>query len=103
MKRFPKLPPNLRIVVRHFHPNNSIPSQRYYYDHRTNDVVVSDYLTTARIVDRDTGDTLFTASAVCGINDQPSRKRGYQIAVGRVISKYWRSVGAESDDYRITE
>lgn len=97
MKRFPKLPPNLRVIVRHYHPNNSRGDDRLYMDMRTGNLVVSDYLTTAKIVDRETGEVLFVSSAICGANDQPSRKRGYQVAVGRVIAKYWKNVAQPLD------
>jgi len=43
------------------------------------------YITIARLVD-ETEDTLLISTAVCCATDQPNKKRGYQVAVGRLFA-----------------
>jgi hypothetical protein len=42
------------------------------------------YVTVARAIDLDTKEELVWDAAVCSNKDQPNRKLGYRIAVGRV-------------------
>lgn len=80
------IPDNTRLIVRHFHPGNSRPSDRRIKGGR-----VSPYVTQAIVVSRD--ETLGTrgrrilseGSAVCAPHDHPNRKLAYRIAAGRAV------------------
>ena len=69
------IPNKLRLQVTHLHPDNSDDEQREN----------SKYKTIARLFDKETDELVHEASSRCCDNDTPDRKRGYQIAVGRVL------------------
>lgn len=48
------------------------------------------YVTVARLIDRATGTTLSFERAICSPRDTVDRKRGYQIAVGRLLRRLER-------------
>lgn len=69
--------PDTYIQVVHLHPNNSDHIQRKGRNYRT-----------LAMLRRDgDGEVLEQTEAVCNLYDQPSRKRGYEIALGRLNRK----------------
>lgn len=46
------------------------------------------YATVAQLVDPATRTVIMQETAICSPKDQPSRKRGYQIAVGRLMKHF---------------
>lgn len=80
------LPEGTRLIVRHFHPGNSSPSDR-----RIRGGKVSPYITQALVVPKeyDMGvrarRILAEAAAICAPHDQPNRQLSYRIAAGRAM------------------
>lgn len=67
-----------KVVVRHFHEGNDASRKVRKLD--------STYATQARVVNLDTGDTLAEEWAFCSPRDVPSRKRGREVALGRLCA-----------------
>jgi len=82
------VPDHLRLQVVHLHPANSSRHQR------KNSV----YRTIARLFDKDTDELIREASSKCSDLDIPDRKRGYQVAVGRVLQPFNRPHVTEAHD-----
>mgnify|MGYP000164866529 CR=1 FL=1 len=72
------LPATVRLQVSHIHDGNSTYEERGFCE----------YLTLAKVLDRETNEVLATAEARCNPNDSPNRKRGYLIATERVKKKF---------------
>lgn len=78
------IPDSCHVKVVHLHPGNSTEEQRHK----------SKYYTIAKVVDRE-GFPLAEAHARCNPHDEASRKRGLQIALGRlnhVVSMYMAGI-----------
>lgn len=50
------------------------------------------WYTRAQLLDRETGRVVATGTAKCGPRDNPNRKVGRAIAVGRALKNYWQTV-----------
>jgi hypothetical protein len=73
------LPETVRLYVTHLHAGNSTGEQRRGRE----------YLTIARVVDRETNEVLTYAEATCNPHDSPNRKRGYHIATERAKKQFF--------------
>lgn len=69
------VPETIKIRVIHLHRGNS--SNRKRHGHA--------YVTIAQAIDKETGTIIKTRKAFCSKKDNPSRKIGRQVAVGRVL------------------
>jgi hypothetical protein len=86
-----ELPSSVRLKVRHFHGEESqweIGDIRETYLAISNGVKKVKYATEASIVDRKTDREICSSVSVCSPKDTPNRKRGWQIAVRRVVKLY---------------
>jgi hypothetical protein len=72
-----ELPEGYRIKIKHLHEGNV--GKKLLMGAR--------YATVAEVED-DKRNVIATATAICGKRDNPSRKLGRQIAVGRALKKY---------------
>lgn len=81
-----QLPPNYALKVKHLHPGNSTRADRKGSKYRTLAFVV-------KYADDNSKKYTIVAmgDAMCGRRDQPVRKLGYLIAVGRAL-KYFYSL-----------
>jgi len=75
------IPEGMRLQVVHLHADNSTIEQREN----------SKYKTIARLFSRETNEVVSEAASRCCKNDTPDRRRGFQVAVGRVLAKIKRN------------
>lgn len=72
------VPQGYKLHLHHLHPHNSDRTSRKGGVYRT----------VAQLVNRESGEVACEADAVCGKRDVPTRERGRQIAIGRVLDKF---------------
>jgi hypothetical protein len=78
----------IKICVNHLHNGNDPDGSRrrlvldrvFNYEARKG----RPYVTVAMAIDEDTKEELAWDAAICSMKDQPSRRLGYHIAVGRI-------------------
>lgn len=80
-----QLPPNYALKVKHLHPGNSTRADRKGSKYRTLAFVV-------RFADDSTKKYTIVAvgDAMCSRKDQPIRRLGYEIAVGRALKHFYK-------------
>lgn len=78
------IPANLRLVVHHLHEGKCSRNQLKKLG-RTN----TKYVTIAKLKDKDTNFTVAKGMAACSSKDNPQRKLGRHVAVGRALAQYY--------------
>lgn len=77
-------PTQYRVQVRHFHQGNSSPAIRSTVD-SSGHKYYHDYMTLARIYDRNSNMLLTEGRSYCSERDNPCRQTGRAVAVGRAM------------------
>lgn len=91
-KRIDLVSNNHKLIVRHWHEGNDsdgeerteITDEELRFHKRT----PARYVTEAVVLERDTGDVLVHGTAICSPKDNPCRRLGYAIAMGRCSKAY---------------
>ena len=78
------IPDTLRLEVHHLHEGKCSRNQLKKLG-RTN----TKYVTIARLRDKDTNYTVAKGIAACSPKDNPTRKLGRHVAVGRALAQYY--------------
>lgn len=68
----------MNIKVKHFHPGNSTEQERDGHPYVTIAVALDEY-----------DEVIARAEACCSKKDNPNRKRGREIAVGRLVKELY--------------
>ena len=84
------IPENLRLQVVHLHAGNSSRKARHGYP----------YVTLAKLISRDTERVVSSAKAICSRIENPSRKIGRAIAIGRALKAF---TGVNKGDSNFSE
>jgi len=88
-----EVPDDMYLHIKHLHPANSSRSQRKG----------APYMTIAKLVDKESKETMHFAIARCSRRDFPKRSTGYQVARGRVLAEWYRFIEDENNSEAETE
>ena len=77
------IPEHLRVQVCHLHPGNTSHAQLKKLGHTK-----AKYVTLAKLRDKQTDQIVAEGVAACSPKDQPSRRVGRAVAIGRALADY---------------